>query len=144
MGSLSLVRPDHIEEVSDMGDDEKPEPAHQEEAYRRAWEPFNPNEEEQYQGEAAEEQPTGMEEGEEGGDRTREEEGVTGRNLRTPRQPTQKEVEEHSVTHWPFRDWCEHCVRGKAKSTGHRRRKSEHEVPIIAIDYMWMTGEGDK
>ena len=31
-----------------------------------------------------------------------------------PTLPTQEEVEEHQVTHWPTRDWCEHCVkRGK-------------------------------
>jgi len=123
MGSLSLVRPDQIEEFSDMGDEEKQEPAHQEESYRRAWEPFNPNEEEQYRGDAVEGQPLGMDAGEGEGDRTLDEEGATGRNLRAPKGPTPKEVEEHSVTHWPFRDWCEHCVRGRAKSMGHRRRK---------------------
>ena len=58
--------------------------------------------------------------------------------------PSQREVAEHSLTHWPFRDWCAHCVRGKAKSVGHRRKKYESEVPVIVSDYMWMTGEEEK
>ena len=141
---MSLVRPDEIEEFSDMGDEERQEPAHQEEAYRKAWEPFDPNEEEQDQGDKNREGPPESREREEAGEGIQDEEGMTSKGLKVPRGPTQKEVEEHSMTHWPFRDWCAHCVRGKAKSIGHRRKRSEHEVPIITIDYMWMTGEGDK
>ena len=127
-----------------MGDEERQEPAHQEEAYRKAWEPFDPNEEEQDQGDKNREEPPESREREEAGEWIQDEEGMTSKGLKVPRGPTQKEVEEHSMTHWPFRDWCAHCVRGKAKSIGHRRKRSEHEVPIIVIDYMWMTGEGDK
>ena len=35
--------------------------------------------------------------------------------LRDPGAPTPKEVEEHNVTHLPFRSWCPHCQR---KGTG--------------------------
>ena len=61
-----------------------------------------------------------------------------------PVTPSQQEVAEHSMTHWPFRDWCAHCVRGKAKTTAPRRKMYESEVLVIVIDYMWMTGEEDK
>ena len=61
-----------------------------------------------------------------------------------PVAPSQKEVEEHSTTRWPFRNWRAHCVRGKAKSAGHLQRRYESEVPIIVIDYMWMTEEDEK
>ena len=30
-----------------------------------------------------------------------------------PVRPSTKEVEEHMVTHMPFRSWCPHCVRGE-------------------------------
>ena len=32
-----------------------------------------------------------------------------------PREPTQQERAEHELTHMPFRSWCRHCVRGRAK-----------------------------
>ena len=31
-----------------------------------------------------------------------------------PTPPTKEEVAEHQVTHWPTRDWCEHCVKGES------------------------------
>ena len=42
-------------------------------------------------------------------------------------KPSQQEVDEHMITHVPFRDWCPHCVRGKSKSTPHRKRKEGGE-----------------
>ena len=44
-----------------------------------------------------------------------EEEARAPRAVRDPGQPTQEEREEHDLTHIPYRPWCEHCVRGKAK-----------------------------
>ena len=32
--------------------------------------------------------------------------------LRDPGAPTPREIEEHNVTHMPFRSWCPHCVAG--------------------------------
>ena len=29
-------------------------------------------------------------------------------------KPTQREREEHEATHVPFRDWCAHCMMGRA------------------------------
>ena len=51
--------------------------------------------------------------------------------------PSQLEIEEHNLTHLPFRDWCPYCVQGKGVSAGHKKRKIiENAVPVIAIDYM--------
>ena len=47
------------------------------------------------------------------------------------------------VSHWQFRNMCEHCVRGKAKSGDYKRAHRESEIPIMGIDYMWMTSEGE-
>ena len=30
--------------------------------------------------------------------------------LQNPRLPTQAEIDEHTLTHLPFRSWCRHCV----------------------------------
>ena len=35
------------------------------------------------------------------------------RKLLDPQLPTEKEVEEHNLTHLPDRNWCPHCVAGK-------------------------------
>ena len=42
------------------------------------------------------------------------------KELADPRRPTEKEVREHEVTHFPYRNWCEVCVRAKGKDADHR------------------------
>ena len=44
------------------------------------------------------------------------------------------------VLHLPFRAWCPHCVKGRAKSEPHRVNKEleEETIPTVAMDYMWM------
>ena len=59
-----------------------------------------------------------------------------------PKLPSEKEVEEHNITHWPYRDWCKWCVL--ARSLGEQRgRKRQggvhHSVPIIGMDYFFLT-----
>ena len=57
--------------------------------------------------------------------------------------PSEKEVQEHMITHLPFRSWCPHCVRGKAKGMPHRKQENEkeHTVPTVSIDYMYFVKE---
>ena len=38
-----------------------------------------------------------------------------------PCRPSQQEVDEHMVTHLPFRSWCPHCVSGKSRGKQHAR-----------------------
>ena len=74
-------------------------------------------------------------------------EGETGQSahriLRKPQEPTQKEFEEHMVLHLPFRAWCPHCVKGRAKAGPHRESRSEATVPTIAMDYCYMKSQED-
>ena len=50
---------------------------------------------------------------------------------------SRKEVEEHERTHLPFRNWCKHCVFGKAKSNPHRKAdEREGEKPVVSIDFL--------
>ena len=53
------------------------------------------------------------------GEEKESEEAKTPEVLRDPGAPTQKEIEEHNVTHLPFRSWCQHCVRGRGSNTPH-------------------------
>ena len=57
-------------------------------------------------------------------------------SLPTAAAPTQREKEEHFVSHYPFRSWCEHCIRGKAKAMRHVKvDPSDETVPVISADY---------
>ena len=46
---------------------------------------------------------------------------VKAKCAKVPRMPTGEERRLHDSTHWPFRDWCEHCQRGRARNSAHRR-----------------------
>ena len=67
--------------------------------------------------------------------------------LRDPGAPTQREMEEHNITHLPFRSWCPHCVAGKAQDRPHRMRKEDQmdkQVPEIVFDYGFFGGKEDE
>ena len=40
---------------------------------------------------------------------------------KTPRQPSQREREEHDRTHLLFRDWCTHFIKAKSRNDPHKR-----------------------
>ena len=50
--------------------------------------------------------------------------------------PTPKQVEEHNVTHLPFRSWCPYCVTGKAQDRPHKKSENQNEkqIPEIVFD----------
>ena len=37
------------------------------------------------------------------------------KGVKAPNKPSKDEVDEHMITHLPFRSWCPHCGRGKSK-----------------------------
>ena len=55
-------------------------------------------------------------------------------------KPTQREREEHEVTHVPFRDWCVHCMmrRGRTHHVAKQKSEDQSRRPIIAMDYLFM------
>ena len=75
--------------------------------------------------------------------------GERARPLPQPRLPTRQEVQEHELTHVPYRSWCVHCVRGAGRSDAHRRgtRQDEEEreqhMTTWNIDYAVMIDTGD-
>ena len=63
--------------------------------------------------------------------------------------PTRAEVEDHMVSHLPFRSCCTHCVKGKAVTGQHRSSQEEKsEVNKVHMDYMFFEkkkqGEGEE
>ena len=76
-----------------------------------------------------------------------EEEGELGgearvpKKLRSPQLPTHDEIDEHCLTHLPFRSWCRHCVRGKARAADHKSQEREDGLPEIHLDYCFPGSE---
>ena len=58
-----------------------------------------------------------------------------------PVLPSEAEVEQHELTHLPFRSWCRHCVRAKGKESPHHE-SSPSGVSKFATDYMFMREDG--
>ena len=47
----------------------------------------------------------------------------------------------------PFRSWCQHCVKGRARSTAHRNKPEEEKkegVPRISMVYSFMSSQDQK
>jgi hypothetical protein len=59
-----------------------------------------------------------------------------------PGQPTWDEIEEHRLTHQPYRSWCKWCVMGRGVCFLHRNLKSKSAIPRIGIDYFYITQGG--
>ena len=61
----------------------------------------------------------------------------------SPKQPSAADIELHRITHWPYRSWCEECVKGRG--LGEQRGTHvgrDHEIPIVGLDYFYMTEKG--
>ena len=58
------------------------------------------------------------------------------RKIGDPRKPSQQEVEEHELTHIPYRNWCPICVRCRGKDLDHRKAvDGDRGVSEYAFDY---------
>ena len=60
------------------------------------------------------------------------------------RKPTPQEVQEHNVTHLPYRAWCETCVASRGVDDPHRRRPfenrmSEGEIDKVSFDFAFFS-----
>ena len=76
--------------------------------------------------------------------------GDRARPLPQPGLPSRQEVQEHELTHIPYRSWCVHCVRGAGRSDAHRRRTRQDEeereqqhITTWSIDHAFMIDNGD-
>ena len=55
-----------------------------------------------------------------------------------PGKPTDAQIEEHRMTHLPYRSWCRWCVLGRGRGLQHRARTGSL-IPIVGIDYFYLT-----
>ena len=61
--------------------------------------------------------------------------------LKTPGEPSESERRLHELTHLPYRDWCEHCVKAKGRQS-HSVKKNDRQ-PVIQIDFSFLATEND-
>ena len=66
--------------------------------------------------------------------------------LPAPDLPSRREVEEHNLSHIPFRSWCNPCLRGRGRSAHWRRRcvgegVDGRAVTTFCMDYMYLIEE---
>ena len=75
--------------------------------------------------------------------------GERDRPLPQPRLLNRQEVQEHELTHIPYRSWCVHCVRGAGRSDARRRRarqdeeEREQHITTWSFDYAFMIDKDD-
>ena len=63
--------------------------------------------------------------------------------LCSPCSPSALEIEQHRCSHIPYRNWCKHCVMGRATGLAHTLSgSSESSVPIVGLDYFFVTAGG--
>ena len=62
-----------------------------------------------------------------------------------PYTPTQEEVANHRISHWPYRSWCAFCVMGRGKALSHTQlgADAEHDIDTISVDYAYL-GQNDE
>ena len=60
----------------------------------------------------------------------------------TPYMPTPQEVQEHNLTHLPYRNWCPMCVRGKGRTTNHPPQRSKR--PVVQVDFAYIKAHNEK
>ena len=54
--------------------------------------------------------------------------------------PNRREVEDHNLTHIPFRSWCNHCQKEREDEGAHTRG-IDRGVTTCRIDHMYHTDE---
>ena len=63
--------------------------------------------------------------------------------MNQPEVPSNREKEEHDLTHANYRSWCRHCVKGRGRTAQHRSTEGGKQVPTIAMDYCFPS-QGDE
>ena len=88
------------------------------------------------------------EESQEDSDEEERKEGRKSVGRKSPKEPTKLEREEHERTHCPYRSWCHHCVKSRARNGPHRQLKEEPleevKVPRVHMDYFFMSRQDEE
>ena len=65
------------------------------------------------------------------------------RNAPDPGKPSSKQMDEHRLTHVPYRMLCKWCNLGRGRGLQHRRSAGS-DIPVVGIDYFFITKGGVK
>ena len=65
------------------------------------------------------------------------------KKLLGPRLPSREVIEEHMLTHLPYRNWCEHCVKGRGREMDHRKTEEKRDRAEFHMDFCF-PGEDDE
>ena len=60
---------------------------------------------------------------------------VEPKTLKDPGEPTKLERLRHSLTHLPYKAWCQYCVMGRGRQLAHRRSNKHKGLPVVQWDY---------
>jgi hypothetical protein len=60
-----------------------------------------------------------------------------------PKKPRADEIEEHCITHLPFRNWCSHCISGRGVGAPHYAGKGDSGMSEMHMDFMFIGQEGE-
>ena len=77
------------------------------------------------------------------------EEGQAAKPLAQPRAPSRRMVEDHELTHIPYRSWCSHCRKARGAAMAHRKNEEEEAeekegaMTTWAMDYTFLTDDFD-
>ena len=69
-------------------------------------------------------------------------EGHEAKGVRGPAALNQEEIDEHNLTHLPYRSWCPWCVAGKRCNTPRRRIPNDRSIPMLSADYGFISDPG--
>ena len=62
-----------------------------------------------------------------------------------PKQPTPQEIQEHNITHLPYRNWCPICVQAKGRQANHTKQPTgTSRRPIVQVDFTYIKTFCDK
>ena len=65
--------------------------------------------------------------------------------VQDPRTPTQAEVDEHNMTHLPYRSWCTQSAHGRGDAHPHRKSGDEgRDVQKLHVDSCFMRKVDEK
>ena len=82
-------------------------------------------------------------EGEVNIDDAEEEDAAPARHAISPTLPADEaEIERHRVDHYPFRSWCKYCICGRGTGQPHTTTSSNSTIPVVGMDYYFVTSEG--
>ena len=84
----------------------------------------------------------GLEEGEINVEDEPEEDAPELKHATNVASPNREQVEKHRVGHCPHRSRCKQCIMGRGVGNPHSKSTQESIVPIVGMDYFYITKEG--